>query len=65
MEENMEMSMDRKMEYYRKLIQYYRKYEKVSEGIDWEGLLMMTNKQHIMTEGQLLTAVPFCILFGG
>lgn len=22
---------------------------------------MMTNKQHIMTEGQLLTAVPFCI----
>ncbi len=36
MEENMEMSMDRKMEYYRKLIQYYRKYEKVSEGIDWE-----------------------------
>lgn len=28
MEENMEMSTERKMEYYRKLIQYYRRYLK-------------------------------------
>lgn len=36
MEENMEMSMDRKMEYYRKLMQFYRKYKAVSEDLDWE-----------------------------
>lgn len=36
MEENMEMSMDRKKEYYRKLLQFYRKYEKTSEDLDWE-----------------------------
>lgn len=36
MEENMEMSMDRKMEYYRKLIQYYHRYLKKSAEIDWE-----------------------------
>ena len=36
MEENMEMSMDRKMEYYRKLLQFYRKYKVVSEDLDWE-----------------------------
>lgn len=28
MEENMEMGTERKMEYYRKLIQYYRRYLK-------------------------------------
>lgn len=36
MEDKMEMSTKRKMEYYRKLLQYYRKYEKASEDIDWE-----------------------------
>lgn len=36
MEENMEMSMERKMEYYRKLIQHYRKYKELSEDLDWE-----------------------------
>ena len=36
MEENMEMSTERKMEYYRKLIQYYRRYLKKSVDIDWE-----------------------------
>ena len=36
MEENMEMSVERKMEYYRKLLQFYHKYEKASEDIDWE-----------------------------
>lgn len=36
MEENMEMSTERKMEYYRKLLQFYRKYKKASEDIDWE-----------------------------
>lgn len=36
MEENMEMSMERKIEYYRKLIQFYRKYKVISEDLDWE-----------------------------
>lgn len=36
MEENMEMSTKRKMEYYRKLLQFYRKYKAVSEDLDWE-----------------------------
>ena len=36
MEENMEMSIERKMEYYRKLLQYYRKYKAVSKDLDWE-----------------------------
>lgn len=36
MEDNMEMSTERKMEYYRKLIQYYRRYLKKSVDIDWE-----------------------------
>ena len=36
MEDNMEMSTERNMEYYRKLIQYYRRYLKKSVDIDWE-----------------------------
>ena len=36
MDINMEMSVERKMEYYRKLLQFYHKYEKASEDIDWD-----------------------------
>ena len=36
MDINMEMSTERKMEYYRKLLQFYRKYKAVSEDLDWE-----------------------------
>lgn len=34
--ENMEMSVKRKAEYYRKLIRFYRKYKKKEEGLNWE-----------------------------
>ena len=36
MEGNMEMSTERKIEYYRKLIQYYHRYLKKSAEIDGE-----------------------------
>ena len=36
MADNIEMSTERKIEYYRKLIQYYRKYLGKSVDIDWE-----------------------------
>lgn len=36
MDINMEMSTERKMEYYRKLLQFYHKYKVISEDLDWE-----------------------------